>query len=120
MQRVKVNSSLYFAVNNITLKMYAIAQWNTKEVIVFKKVGIEALFKYGSPTLSTGDKHDRTVTCSDKTFDSKLSGKLSAQYVSVNWFLLLRLAVFAMRVFVFWHKEIASVSTGMTGMTSKR
>ena len=116
MQRVKVNNSLYFAVNNITLKMCAIAQWNTKEVIVFKKVGIEAIFKYGSPTLSTGDKHDRTVTCSDKTFDSKLS----AQYVSVNWFLLLQFAVFAMRVFVFWHKEIASVSTGMTGMTSKR
>ena len=45
MQRVKVNNSLYFAVNYITLKMCAIAQWNTNEVIVFKKVGIEVIFK---------------------------------------------------------------------------
>ena len=71
MQRVKMNKSLFFTVNKVILKMYAIAKWNTKEIIVFKKVGIEVIFKYGSPTLSIGDKRDRTVTCSDETFDSK-------------------------------------------------
>ena len=39
-----MNNSLFFA-GNVTLKMYAIAKWNTKETIVFEKVGIEVIFK---------------------------------------------------------------------------
>ena len=40
-----MNNSLFFGVNNVILKMYAITQWNRKEIMVFKKVGIEVIFK---------------------------------------------------------------------------
>ena len=40
-----MNNSLFFAVNYVTWKMYVIAQWNTKEIIVFKKVGMKVISK---------------------------------------------------------------------------
>ena len=40
-----MNNSLFFDVSHVTLKMYAIAQWNTNEIIVFKKVEFEVIFK---------------------------------------------------------------------------
>ena len=71
MQRVKMNKSLFFTVNNVILKMYAIAKWNTKEIIVFKKVGIEVIFKIWKSSPFNWWQTWPYITCSDETFDSK-------------------------------------------------